>query len=128
MLAAAVRLSTAIRAAALTALAAGVAAPLVRRRLALPPPVVTATAASVPFALCVLMARTRVRDVAVCVTQMWAYVATYKMPNDDPGALERRVRVTYPVRADCFVGAGTTPTLRLQRLLGRPGHFRAWEK
>ena len=93
------RLSTAIRAAAVTVLAAGVAAPLVRRRLALPPPVVTATAAAAPFALCVLYPRSRARDVGACVLQMWAYVATYEMPNDDPDALERRVRVAYPVRA-----------------------------
>jgi hypothetical protein len=128
MLAAAVRPSTAIRAAAVTALAAGVAAPLVRRRLKLPPPVVSATAATAPFALCVLFPRSRARDVGTCVLQMWAYVATYQMPNDDPAALERRVKVAYPVRADRFLGAGTTPTLRLQRALGRPGRFRAWEK
>jgi PAP2 superfamily len=123
-----VRLSTAIRAAAVTAIAAGVAAPLVRRRLKLPPPVVTATAATAPFALCVLVPRTRARDAAVCVLQMWAYLATYKMPNDDPEALERRVKVAYPVRADRFIGGRTTPTLRLQRLLGRPGRFHGWEK
>ena len=92
------RRSTAIRAAACTALAAGVAAPLVRRRLRLPPPVVTATAATAPFALCVLVPRSRTRDVGAAVLQMWAYVATYKMPNDDPEALERRVRVDYPVK------------------------------
>ena len=122
------RLSTAIRAAAVTVIAAGVAAPLVRRRLKLPPPVVTATAAATPFALCVLVPRTRARDTAACALQMWAYLATYKMPNDDPEALERRVKVAYPVRADRFIGLGTTPTLRLQRALGRPGRFRRWEK
>jgi hypothetical protein len=127
-IAAAVRPSTAIRAAAVTVLAAGLGAPLVRRRLKLPPPVVTATAAATPFALCVLYPRTRARDVGTCVLQMWAYLATYKMPNDHPEALERRVRVGYPVRADRFIGGGTTPTLRLQRALGRPGRFRAWEK
>jgi hypothetical protein len=123
-----VRLSTAIRAAAATALAAGVAAPLVRRRLKLPPPVVSATAATAPFALCVLVPRSRARDVGTCVLQMWAYLATYKMPNDDPEALEARVRVAYPVRIDRAIGGGTTPTLRLQRLLGKPGRFRTWEK
>jgi hypothetical protein len=123
-----VRLATAIRAAAVTALAAGVAAPLVRRRLELPPPAVTATAAAAPFALCVLVPRTRARDVGTCVLQMWAYLATYAMPNDDPEALERRVRVAYPVRVDRFIGGGTTPTLRLQRALGRPGRFRGWER
>ena len=122
------RLSTALRAAAATVLAVGVAAPLARRRLKLPPPVVSATAAAAPFALCVLLPRTRARDVGTCVLQMWAYLATYKMPNDDPEALEARVRVAYPVIADRFIGGGTTPTLRLQRLLGRPGRFHAWEK
>jgi membrane-associated phospholipid phosphatase len=123
-----VRRSTAIRAAAVTALAAGMAAPLVRRRLRLPPPVVTATAACAPFAVCILFPRTRARDVATCTLQMWAYFATYTMPNDDPAALERRVKVAYPVRVDRFLGRGTTPTLRLQRALGTPGRFTAWEK
>jgi hypothetical protein len=123
-----VRLSTALRAAAVTVIAAGVAAPLARRRLKLPPPVVTATASAAPFALCVLVPRTRARDVSVCVLQMWAYVATYKMPNDDPEALERRVKVAYPVHADRLIGLGKTPTLRLQRAHGTPGRFRGWEK
>ena len=123
-----VRLPTAIRMVAGVALAAGVAAPLVRRRLKLRPPVVTGTAALAPFALCVLVPRTRKRDVGVVVLQMWAYLATYQMPNDDPEALERRVKVAYPVRFDRAVGLGTTPTLRLQRALATPGAFRAWEK
>jgi hypothetical protein len=123
-----VRRSTAVRAAALTVLAAGVAAPLVRRRLRLKPPVVIAAAAAAPIALCVLVPRSRARDFATCMLQMWAYVAAYKMPYDDPEALVRRVKVAYPVRADRFLGGGTTPTLRLQRALGTPGSFRAWEK
>ena len=64
----------------------------------------------------------------MCALQMYAYLATYKMPNDDPEALERRVRVAYPVKADRLLGAGTTPTLRLQRAFGTPGHFARWEK
>jgi hypothetical protein len=123
-----VRRSSAIRTAAATALVAGVAAPLVRRHLRLPPPVVTATAAAAPFALCILVPRTRARDLGVCALQMWAYIATYEMPNDDPAALERRVRVAYPVRVDRFLGRGTTPTLRLQRALATPGGLTAWEK
>jgi membrane-associated phospholipid phosphatase len=90
--------------------------------------VVTATAATAPFALCVLVPRSRKRDVAVICLQMWAYVATYQMPNDDPIALERRVRVEYPVRADRWIGRGTTPTLRLQRAFGSPGTFTKLEK
>jgi PAP2 superfamily len=122
------RLSTAIRVAAGAALAAGMAAPLVRRRLRLRPPVVTATAALAPFALCVLVPRSRLRDAGACFLQMWAYVATYKMPNDDPAALEARVKVAYPVIADRAIGFGVTPTLRLQRAHGTPGSFSAWEK
>jgi membrane-associated phospholipid phosphatase len=120
--------SSIVRAAALTVLAAGVAAPLARRRLGLRPPVVLAAAAAAPVALCVLLPRTRARDAGTCLLQMWAYVAAYKMPYDDPEALVRRVKVAYPVRADRLLGGGTTPTLRLQRTHGTPGSFRAWEK
>jgi len=117
-----------IRAAAATALVLGVAAPVVRRRLKLPAPAVTATAALAPIALCVLVPRSRTRDVATCALQMWAYLATYKMPNDDPERLEARVRVAYPLRFDRALGLGTTPTLRLQRAFGRPERFGAVEK
>ena len=99
-----------------------------RRRLRLPPPVVTATAATAPFALCVLVPRSRKRDVAVLCLQMWAYVATYQMPNDDPDELERRVRIDYPVNVDRLIGGGTTPTLRLQRAFGTPGRINAGER
>ena len=122
------RLSSAIRAAAATALALGVAAPLARRRVTIPPPVVSVTAAMAPFALCVLVPRSRARDAGTCVLQMWAYVATYQMPNDDPAALEARVKVAYPVSADRAIGLGTTPTLRLQRAFGRPGRINAAEQ
>jgi len=123
-----VRRSTAIRAAACTVLAAGLAAPLVRRRLKLKPPVVIAAAASTPFALTALMPRSPKRDFLVCVLQMWAYLAAYKMPADDPGKLEARVKVAYPVKVDKALGFGTTPTLRLQRAFGTPGKFARWEK
>jgi PAP2 superfamily protein len=120
--------SSVIRAAASAALALGVAAPLVRRRLKLPPPVVLATAATAPVALCVLFPRSRARDVGTCVLQMWAYLAGYEMPHDDPEALERRVRVAYPVRVDRAIGLGTTPTVRLQRAFSRPPRFHGYEK
>ena len=122
------RRSTAIRAAASTVLAAGVAAPPLRRRLRLEPPVVIAAAAAAPFALTALLPRSRGRDVGVCALQMWAYLATYQMPNDDPEALQRRVRVEYPVHVDRTLGGGVTPTLRLQRAFGEPGRFASWEK
>ncbi len=99
----------------------GVAAPAVRRRLRLKPAGVLAAAASAPVALCVATPRSRARDAAVCGLQMWAYVAAYEMPNDDPERLRARVRVRYPVVADRVLGLGELPGLRLQRALGRPG-------
>lgn len=99
-----------------------------RRRRKLPAAAVLGPAALAPVALCVLVPRTRARDVGVCVLQMWAYLAAYEMPADDREALERRVRVDYPVRADRAIGLGTTPTLRLQRGFGRPGRFSALER
>lgn len=99
-----------------------------RRRLRLPAPVVTATAAAAPIALCVLHPRSRRRDVATCALQMWAYVATYQMPHDDPAELEERVHVGYPVVIDRALGLGRMPNLRLQRLLSRPGRITALDK
>ena len=120
--------SNAIRAAASAALALGIAAPLARRRLKLSPPVVLATAWSAPVALCVLVPRSRARDIGTCLLQMWAYVAGYEMPHDDPEALKRRVRVAYPVRVDRAIGLGKTPTVRLQRAFSRPGSLNRFEK
>jgi len=92
------------------------------------PAAVLVPAALAPVALCVLVPRTRARDAGVVALQMWAYLAAYEMPADDRDALERRVRVAYPVRADRALGLGTTPTLRLQRAFGRPARFSVWEK
>ena len=110
---------SAIRAAAWGAVALGVAAPLVRRRLRLPPPVVTAAAAAAPLGLSVAMRRSRQRDVGVVCLQMYAYVTTYQMPNDDPERLRARVRMHYPVVADRIIGLGELPGLRLQRAFAR---------
>jgi len=118
------RPSSALRAAAWGVVVVGVAVPLARRRLRIPPPVVTASAAAAPIALSVAVRRSRSRDVAVCALQMWAYIATYQMPHDDPEALEARVHVDYPVVLDRVIGAGELPTLRLQRALARPGALR----
>jgi len=118
------RPSSALRAAAWGVVVVGVAVPLARRRLRIPPPLVTASAAAAPIALCVAVPRTRRRDAAVCALQMWAYIATYQMPHDDPDGLEARVRVDYPVAIDRVIGMGRLPTLRLQRALARPGALR----
>lgn len=117
-----------MRAAAWGLVAAGVAAPLARRKLRIPPPVVTATAAAAPVALCVAVPRSRTRDAATCALQMWAYLATYEMPADDLDALRERVRIDYPVRIDRVIGLGELPGARLQRALGAPGRVRGPEQ
>lgn len=55
----------------------------------------------------------------MCVLQMWAYLAMYEMPNDDPVTLRARVRVRYPVTIDRALGLGELPGVRLQRAFAR---------
>jgi len=110
-----------MRATAWGVVAAGVAAPLVRKRVRTPPIVAQTVAYAAPVALCVAVRRSRKRDVATCALQMWAYLAAYKAPHDDPDAQERRVHVNYPIVADHFLGMGELPTVRLQRALARRG-------
>ncbi len=107
--------------------AAGIAAPRVRRRFRLHPAVVLPAVAAVPFAFSVALPRSRPRDVVVCLLQMYAYVAAYEMPNDNPEALARRVHIAYPVRIDTALGLGVPMSLRLQRF-ARPGRLRLPEK
>ena len=107
--------SRALRGGAWALVATGVAVPLARRRLRIPPPAVTAASVAAPIALCVATRRTPARDVGTVLLQMWGYIAHYEMPNDDPEKLRARVRVDYPVRFDRIVGLGTLPGVRLQR-------------
>jgi membrane-associated phospholipid phosphatase len=120
--------SRAIRTGAWALVATGVAAPLYRKRLRIPPPAVTAAAIAAPFAMCVAVRRSPARDVATVLLQMWGYIAHYEMPNDDPEALARRVRIDYPVRIDRLLGLGAMPGLRLQRALSRPGQISLLDK
>lgn len=115
------RLSKAIRATAWGVLAAGTAAPLLRKRVSAPPLAVQTLAYCAPVALCVAVRRTRGRDVAMCALQMWAYLAAYKSPHDDADGQAARVHVRYPIVADRLLGLGELPTLRLQRALARRG-------
>jgi membrane-associated phospholipid phosphatase len=99
--------------------AAGVAAPLLRKRLPVAPVVTQTVAYGAPLGLAVAVRRSRARDVAVCALQMWAYVAAYKTPHDDEAEQARRVRIAYPMVADRAIGLGELPTVRLQRALLR---------
>ncbi len=112
----------ALRLVAWGAVAAGVATPLVRKRLGLRPPVVAALTWPAPIALALAAPRTPLRDAGIYALQMWAYFAHFDMADDDPEALQRRMRIEYPIRADRLFAGGVTPTTRLQRGIGRPGH------
>jgi membrane-associated phospholipid phosphatase len=106
----------------------GVAAPALRRRLKLRPAAVLGTAGLAPVALCVVVPRSRARDVTVCALNMWAYIAAYEMPHDDPERLGARVRIDYPIEIDRVLGFGVPPTLRLQRAFARPGQISRFER
>jgi hypothetical protein len=114
-----VRRSTVLRATAWGVVAAGITAPLLRKRTKAPPLLTQTVAFAAPAGLCVAARRTHARDVAACGLQMWAYVAAYKTPHDDPQAQERRTHFRYPAVADRVLGFGELPSVRLQRALAR---------
>jgi membrane-associated phospholipid phosphatase len=120
--AAALRSNRALRTLAWGAVAVGIVTPLVRHRLRLRPAVVSALTWPSPAALALAAPRTPLRDAGIYALQMWAYFAAFDMADDDPEALLRRLEVDYPIRFDEAMASGTTPTIRLQRSLGRPGH------
>jgi membrane-associated phospholipid phosphatase len=101
--------------------AVGVLTPLVRHRLKLRPPVVSALTWPAPAALALAEPRSPARDAGIWALQMWAYFAHFDMPDDDPDALMRRLKVDYTIRCDRVLGFGVLPTTRLQRALGRDG-------
>jgi membrane-associated phospholipid phosphatase len=112
-----VRGSKAIRTAAWALVAAGAAAPLLRKRVQAPPLAIQTLAFAGPIGLCVAVRRSRTRDVAVCALQMWAYLAAYKTPHDDESTQAERVSIDYPIAIDRIIGLGELPTVRLQRRL-----------
>ena len=114
-------LRTAVRAAAGLALAGSVAVPLARRRVRVPAPVTIAATAAGPFALAVLLPRTKARDAALFGLQMWAFTVIHELPYDDPDRLRRRLHVRYPIRVDRALGLGELPNVRLQAAFSRPG-------
>jgi membrane-associated phospholipid phosphatase len=105
-----------------------VAAPVVRRRAKLPRAAVLGASVLAVPALTVATPRTRVRDLALLGLNMWGYLAAYEMPNDDPEALGRRVRIDYPIAIDRVLGLGVPPTVRLQTDFSDPAHINRFEK
>jgi membrane-associated phospholipid phosphatase len=110
-----------VRGAAASLVAASIAVPLLRKRLRIPQPVTFGAVVAGPLALAVLQPRTRRRDATIYALQMWGFLHVKDLAYDDPERLARRLRVDYPIRADLALAGGELPTVRLQRLLARPG-------
>ncbi len=110
-----------MRATAWAVVAAGVLAPVVRKRVRAPALAMQTIAFAAPLGVCVATRRSRVRDVAACGLQMWAYVAAYKTPHDDADGQATRVHIDYPIAIDRVLGLGQLPTERLQRALAKVG-------
>lgn len=120
--------SKAIKTSAWMIVAAGVAAPVLRKRWRASPLVSQAVAYAAPLGLSVAVPRSRKRDVAVCALQMWAYVAAYKAPHDDESAQAEKVHIHYPIAIDTKLGCGELPTVRLQRKLGSVREWRTFDR
>lgn len=112
-----------MRTAAWVGVVGGAATPVLRRKLKLRAPLVAAISATSPLGLAVALPRSRKRDALIYALQMWAYIAAYEMPNDDPDKLMDRVRINYPIWCDKVLGLGKLPTERLQPS-SNPGHLR----
>jgi membrane-associated phospholipid phosphatase len=89
---------------------------------------VLGSSALAPIAMCVAARPSRARQGAVCALNMWAYLAAYEMPHDDPERLDTRVRVKYPITIDKLLGLGVTPTVRLQRTFSAPDQINRFER
>jgi membrane-associated phospholipid phosphatase len=92
------------------------------------PAAVMASSALAPVCVNVVLPTGRRRQVAACALNMWAYLAAYELPHDDPEGLEARVRIDYPITADRFLGLGVPPTVRLQHTFSRPGQINRFER
>src|SRR5919204_4600426 len=100
-------------------LGAALAMPKLRTSLSLPRPVALGAVALAPAAAAVGIPRGRTRSYAVFLAQMWAYLRAFELPYAEPERLRRRLVVDAPIAVDTALGAGRTPTERLQLWRGR---------
>jgi membrane-associated phospholipid phosphatase len=109
---------------------AGSSIALVRKRQELPFPgfLMTPVAFAAPVAIAAAFGRSRKRDGAVWAAQMWAYKASFEMPNDREEWLRRRAHLDYPIAVDSVIGLGTPPGQRLQRRFRSRGRLSVLDK
>jgi len=104
----------ALRAASWTVLAAGLSMPKLRPRMGLPRPIALGIVAVGPAAAAVGIPRSRWRSYAVFLAGMWAYLRAFELTYTKPERLGRRLVIDAPIAVDRALGAGRTPTQRLQ--------------
>ena len=109
---------------ALGLVAAGTAWPHIRRKIRPSVPLTLGTGTAAPFAVTMLMRRSRFRDALIVFEHMMLYFNLYTMPYDDPDALKQRVHIDYPIRLDRIIGLGKLPTVRMQEFLSGRKHTR----
>lgn len=104
--------------AALASAAIGLVA--ARRRLDIPPLATLPLVSIAPLVVAAATPRGKWRYLGAGATYMWTFKVSWELPYDRPDRLQRRLQVSYPIRLDSLIGAGTPPTLRLQRALRDP--------
>ena len=106
----------------------GVAAPAAAPAREAPPAAVLGSAALAPVALCVAMPRSRNRDAAVCALNMWAYLAAYEMPHDDPQRLPGASTSAIRSRSTACSGWGSRRRCAFSARSPRPGAINRFER
>jgi membrane-associated phospholipid phosphatase len=121
------RLAARLLAAASVPVAVTVAS--LRERLRLPAPATIGIACVAPLgAIAATAPRSRSRYIVAGAAYMWLFKVSWEIPFDDAEKLRRRLRIDYPIAVDSFLGAGVTPTQRLQRALRTPGRVSLLDK
>ena len=122
------RISRAIRAGAWALVAAGVAAPVLRRRVKLPPAAVMVAAALAPPALAVAMAPSRRREVGDLRAEHVGVPGRLRAPARRLRASGQRVRIDYPIDVDRVLGLGVPPDGPPPARLSDPGAINRFER
>ena len=111
---------------------AGVAAPLVRKRVKAPPLVLQTVAFGAPLGLCVAVRRSRGATWPPARCRCGPIWPPTSRPTTIPMSSRGGCTSDYPIVADRVLGLGELPTLRLQRALARRGaqgaEWRAWDR
>ena len=117
------RATRGIRRSAWILVAAGVAAPAVRRRRGCPGRG-AGRGLGAPVAAVRRHPAHAGRATSACAAQMWAYFAVYEMPNDDPERAARAGAGRLPGRGRPRAGAGSAADAAPAAAVRAPGHVR----